>query len=87
MHDRRSRGGGCGLGVAVGHGGLRGIGDVRLPNWPVWLSAIVLPNPGINKFAPSWVTAVRSTFGELDFQQNFLRPTGPKLKTLTTFFE
>ena len=44
------------------------------PNWPVWLAAIVLPSPGMNKLTPSWVMRGTVHFGELHFQQNFLRP-------------
>ena len=44
------------------------------PNCPVWLVRDRVAQPRQNKLIPSWVMTRAIHFGELHFQQHFLRP-------------
>src|ERR1700686_2060847 len=57
------------------------------PNCPVVVVPIVFPVPVESRFRPSWVSAVRSTSANLTCRSISSAPTGPKVRTFTTFLE
>ncbi len=52
-----------------------------------WCGSDRVASSGAKKLKPNCLDGGAVHLGELHLQQNFLAPTGPKVNTLTTFFE